>query len=185
MSDADGLEHTEVIADIHLNEFLTFILGFKKYRITQAVLLFMNMPVAYQVFFSYFTGHNPSWKCVSNKVTSTNCNETGTFSTGDNYYGKRCALKHSEWMYTLKASHSYTTEVRQNMFLRISSFQIKTHIYTGTDTGTNTHTHTQAHRYRYVIYVPHDYFSSGIWCANAGTWHIWLRQVSILDVVLD
>ena len=82
-----------------------------RYQYLQAVALcILSIPIGYQMFIMYFTGHSPNWRCVNG--TNSACNITGEISPADvDQFNSRCRMPRQSWEYVTPRNFSFITEV--------------------------------------------------------------------------
>ena len=69
------------------------------------------LATSYTFMLSYFTAHDPSWKCIKNNSSefcSLHSNET--IQSNNDIFEERCKIKRDEWKYTTPRHHSLVTE---------------------------------------------------------------------------
>ena len=73
------------------------------------------IPMGYQMFIMYFTGHSPNWRCVNG--TNSACNITGEISPADvDQFNSRCHMPRESWEYVTSRNFSFITEVYDQTF---------------------------------------------------------------------
>lgn len=103
----DGIQDIELV---DIDNYLLRIGEFgKAQKLMMLFMYLMFLPHGYHSLSTFFSGHSPAWKCTGK---SRECNKTGTFDVGDDFYEKRCSMKRSSWEYTESTSYSIVTEVR-------------------------------------------------------------------------
>ena len=97
-----------------VDEILVSIGEFSKAQILILLIIYsMYVPTIYHTMSWYFTGHSPAWRCVPQ---NEECNATGVFDVGDNFYESRCSMERDSWEFVEKKSYSVVTEVTEQFF---------------------------------------------------------------------
>ena len=98
-------------APVSMDEILKNIGTCGRYQYMQAFALsFLIIPMGYQMFIMYFTGHSPNWRCVNG--TNSQCNITGEISPAEvDLFNSRCNMPRDSWEYVTPRNFSFITEV--------------------------------------------------------------------------
>ena len=76
---------------------------------TQMIFCFFMLPLASQIFITYFTVHDPPWRCKQN---STGCRFHDVITPQDSArFMKKCDIPRNEWEFTKPKHYSLVTQV--------------------------------------------------------------------------
>ena len=101
--------------EIDIDEF--FVRGgeFGRFQMRIIVLLLLStLPMVYPVMIFYYIGHDPSWSCTKNNISTSSksiCNVVNGSTMFSHENTARCSLNRSEWKYEYHGKTSVSTEV--------------------------------------------------------------------------
>ena len=78
----------------------------------QLSTFYLFLVTVYNFVFTFFTGNDPGWRCVSRNSSSSFCQKHygKVIRTDSDLFQRRCQLNRSEWTYTTPQDFSFVTE---------------------------------------------------------------------------